>query len=160
MALEVVAITPNLERLVRKALDSVPDFVIKAARIARVESSTREDVVQQLAMFEHGSRKLFISPKIPTGIAVKAVIHEMGHAIDDNPQHPHYYSSSDAWGVIHRDQPYFDIPKYGAEPLEYFADCFAKYFVMSREANMIARPKETQYIELVLQDLEQRFGGK
>ena len=144
-------------RSVRGALAKFPGWFVKAARIAKIEITNRPDVVQQIAMFEHGSRVLFVSPGVG-GLLQKALGHELFHAVDDNFNSPHFFTSTNEWRTIHQKAPYFDIQKYALEPLEYFADQGTKLFMMGAAKMMTTNPDETRFIAgWVLPTLQREF---
>jgi hypothetical protein len=146
MEIKIVGATAAYERRIREALVFVPSWFVSAARIARIEVSTRPDVREQIALFEHGSRVLFVSPNVG-GLLQKAIIHELSHGVDDVFGQPHYFSSMDAWLRIHRAQGYFDIPKYRTEPLEYLADQLAKWWIWGSMKFRVTHPQEAHFIE-------------
>jgi hypothetical protein len=107
--------------------------------------STREDVRAQIAMYEHGSREILISPGTGS-LLLKAVGHELAHGVDDIFDVPHYFSSMSDWQTIHRNQAYFDIQKYADKPLEYFADMLAKFFLLGKDRLFTTNPSELNFI--------------
>jgi len=148
---------PPVERSIRTALSRFPDWFVKAARVSKIIVTNREDVREQIAMFEHGSRNLYVS----TGIGAllpKALGHELAHGIDDVFDVPHYFTSTDEWRRIHANQSNFDIPKYRDEPLEYFADMVTKMFLLGSERLATTNPDEVQFIgSLVFPILQSEF---
>jgi hypothetical protein len=107
--------------------------------------STREDVKRQIAVYEHGSRNVYVSPGIG-GLLQKALGHEMAHGVDDIFGSPHYFAGTPEWQSIHRRQSNFDIQKYADEPLEFFADMVVKNLLIGRTKMSITNPDETNYI--------------
>ena len=91
-------------------------------------------------------------------VLLKAIGHELAHALDDNFGAPHYFSSRVDWERIHRNQSYFDIPKYAEEPLEYFADMVVKYMMLGPTKLSTTNPDEVAYIENVFAALHKEFG--
>lgn len=126
----------------------IPSDLLRKARITSYKVSDRPEVVAQVAMFEHGTRILYIAPNVQRSLITKALLHETGHAIDDWLGVPHYFSSQTAWRTIHRNCSYFDIPKYRDEPLEYFSDVWAKYWLWGTDVLRVTKPDEVRFIEL------------
>lgn len=150
-------------RAIREALGRYPDWFLRAARVKEVVVTDRPDVREQVAMMEHGSRILYVSPGVG-GLLVKAVGHECWHGADDDPMgdgNPHYFSSSDAWRKIHRFQPHFDISKYRDEPLEFLADMGAKLFLLGPAKLEATNRLEVEYLTRVaIPTLYAVYGGK
>lgn len=147
------------ERAIRSVLQQFPSWFVRAARVDHIEVTSRPEVRQQVAMMEHGSRTLYVSPGAGA-ILTKALGHELAHGIDDNFGNPHWFTSTPEWTRIHRNQPYFDIDKYREEPLEYFADCFTKYFLLGEEKLKITNPDEVRFITTwVIPTLQKEFGS-
>jgi hypothetical protein len=157
MSFEVIGGTPVFERLIRSAIEKYPSWCVNAARISRVIVSNRPDIKSQIAMFEHGTRDLYVWPGVGD-LLQKAIGHELGHAIDDNFGHPHFFTSTAEWLKIHAAQSYFDIDKYRDEPLEYFADCFTKLFLLGPQKFATTNPMETKFItSWVIPTLQKEF---
>ena len=155
----VVGGTPTLQHLVRVAVSRYPTWFVKAARISRYILTNRADVRDQIAMYEHGTRDLYVFVGIGD-VLQKAIGHELAHGIDDNFGSPHFFTSTPEWKAIHTEQPYFDIPKYGEEPLEYFADCMTKLFLLGPAKMRTTQPKEVTFITTyVIPVLQEQFGG-
>jgi len=115
-------------------------------------------VKSQLAMYEHGSRILWIWPGLGS-VLQKAIGHELAHGVDDNFGHPHYFTSVPEWRQIHRNQSHFDLPKYRDEPLEYFADMVTKLFLLGPARLNITNPAEVRFITTwVFPTLQKEFG--
>lgn len=133
------------ERLIRAAVDRYPTWYVKAARVSKIVMSNRPDVREQIAMYEHGSRNLYVCPTVGD-LLQKAMGHELAHGVDDNFGSPHYFTSTPEWRHIHQLQGYFDIPKYRDEALEYFADMVTKLFLVGPTKLAITNPLEVQFI--------------
>lgn len=139
------------------ALEAFPDWYVKAARLSRVEVTNRPDVRAQVAMYEHGSRCLYVYPGVGD-LLLKAIGHELAHGADDNFGNPHWFSSTPEWAAIHAAQPYFDIEKYRDEPLEYFADMFVKLWLLGSEKLSTTNPQEVTFLTTwVIPTLQQEF---
>lgn len=154
--------SPTFQRLVRGALDKYPSWLVRAARLSHVEVTNRADVRAQIAMYEHGSRVLYVWPGVGE-MLLKAVGHELWHGADDrtglSENHPHFFSMQPAWTLIHRDQPFFDIEKYEREPLEYFADQGVKLLLLGAPKLMTTNGREVNFFtSWVVPMLEQEFG--
>ena len=148
---------PTLQRLIRRALSMYPSWFVKAARIRRIIISNREDVKAQIAMYEHGTRDLYVWPGVGDMLQ-KAIGHELAHGVDDNFGAPHFFTGTAEWGLIHRNQSYFDIDKYRDEPLEYFADMVTKLFLLGPQKLEITNPQETKFVcSWVLPMLQKEF---
>lgn len=133
------------EKRIRTILDALPAWYVRAANLARVVVTNRPDVRQQVAMFEHGSRILWITPGVGDMLR-KAIAHECAHGIDDNEGQHHRFSSTDEWKRIHANQSHFEIQKYEDEPLEYFADMVAKVMLLGAEKMRTTNPDEVSYV--------------
>lgn len=148
-----------LQARIRSAITRYPPWFVRAARLARVIISDREDVKAQVAMYEHGTRDLYVWTGIGD-LLQKAIGHELAHAVDDIFDNPHYFTSVPEWQRIHRNQAYFDIPKYRDEPLEYFADMFTKLFLLGPERLRTTNPAEVTFITTwVIPTLMKEFGN-
>jgi len=155
----VVGGTAALQRAVRGVLNSYPAWLLRAARLSRVTISSSPEVRAQVAVYNHGSREMDVSADVG-GLMRKAVGHELAHAIDDNFGHPHHFTSTPEWRRIHREQPFFDLPKYRDEPLEYFADMMVKFLMMGGAKLRHTNPKELAFItSWVVPSLLAEFGG-
>ena len=149
----------TMERMIRRALGGFPAWFVRAARISRVEVTGRADVREQVAMYEHGTRVLYVSLQIGD-LLQKAVGHELAHGCDDNFGNPHYFSSSTEWQRIHREAPFFDIPKYRDEGLEYLADQMVKFFMLGPERMRTTHWQEVTFISTwVVPTLQREFGS-
>ena len=156
----IVGATAAFERNVRGILASLPVWFVRAARLSRVEVTGDPKVREMIAVYDHEQRRLRVTPSVGAMLK-KAVYHELWHGVDDNFGHPHVFSSMDEWIRLHRNQPYFDIPKYREQPLEYLADCGAKLFLMGRERLSVTHPHEVGFIEQVaFPPLMEAFGGQ
>ena len=157
--MNIVGASPAFERQIRSAIERYPSWFVKAARLARVIVSSREDVKNQIAMYEHGTRDLYVYPGIG-GLLQKAIGHELAHAVDDNFGLPHFFTSTPEWQLIHRNQSHFDIPKYRDEALEYFADCVTKLFMLGSTKLSMTNPAEVTFITTwVFPTLQKEFGS-
>ncbi len=146
------------QRAIRTAIGKYPPWYVRASRLSRVVVSTREDVKEQIAMYEHGSRDLFVWPGIGD-LLQKAIGHELAHAVDDNFEKDHFFTSTPEWQRIHRNQSHFDIPKYRDEPLEYFADMVTKLFLLGPARLNTTNPAEVTFIlSWVWPVLQKEFG--
>ena len=137
--------SPVFEKLIRGVLARYPAWFVNAARIAKIVISTRPEVKAQIAQYHHESRILYVWPGIGD-LLQKALGHELAHGCDDNFGSPHYFTSTPEWLRIHRDQAYFDLPKYAAEPLEYFADVFTKLFMLGSRKLSVTQPNEVTFL--------------
>lgn len=154
---EIVGGTAEYERRLRDCFARFPSWYVKAARVRQVIVSTREDVKEQIAMFEHGTRNLYVYPGIGA-LLLKAVGHELAHGCDDIFEEPHFFTATPEWQRIHKNQSHFDIPKYGEEPLEYFADMMVKLFFLGPEKLKTTNPDEVRFIvSWVLPTLQKEF---
>jgi len=122
-----------------------PRWVHNAARISHIEVTRDQSVRSQIAHYEHGSRKLRVFEGIGRQLLNRAIGHELVHGLDDNYGSPHFFSATDEWRQIHRDQGHFDIQKYADEPLEYFADMFQKYLAFGHEKLALTHPAEAMF---------------
>lgn len=146
------------QRRIRLALDSFPSWYVKAARISGYEVTRRADVKDQIAMYEHGSRKIYVYDKVGD-ILRKAIGHELAHGCDDVFGNPHFFSSTPEWIRIHKNQGHFDIPKYSVEPLEYLADQIVKVFIYGPQKMALTNPDEVKFITTwVFPTLQREFG--
>lgn len=153
----IVGGLPAFQRALRSAVEKYPPWFVRAARIKRYIVSSRPDVQQQIAMYEHGTRDLYVYPGVGS-LLQKAIGHELGHAVDDNFGLPHFFTSTPEWQKIHAEQPHFDIDKYRDEPLEYFADCVTKVFMLGPDKLRTTNPKEVTFItSWVLPTLQKEF---
>lgn len=141
----IIGGTPEFQRAIRTAVRKYPDWFVRSARLSRIIISTREDVKQQIAMYEHGTRDFYVWPGVGD-LLQKAVGHELAHACDDNFGKPHFFTSTPEWQRIHRNQSHFDIPKYRDEPLEYFADMVTKLFLLGPARLSTTNPAEVTFI--------------
>jgi hypothetical protein len=148
----------QLQSAIRAAVSRYPSWLVRAARLTKFVITDRPDVKAQVAMFEHGSRNLYVWPGIGD-LLQKAVGHELAHACDDVFDMPHYFTSVAEWQRIHRNQQHFDIPKYRDEPLEYFADCVTKLFLLGPARMSTTQPDEARFIlSWVFPVLQKEFG--
>lgn len=148
---------PAFARAIRQAMDRYPDFYVRGARLSQVLVTPREDVKQQIAMYEHGTRNLYVYPGVGSMLQ-KAMGHELAHACDDNFGFPHFFSSTPEWLKIHADATYFDIDKYRDEPLEYFADMLTKWFLLGPQKLATTNPNEVTFMStFVLPALQKTF---
>lgn len=155
----IVGGSPAIQRAIRAAFSRYPGWFTRAARIKRVVISTREDVKAQIAMYEHGSRDLFVWPGVGD-LLQKAIGHELAHACDDLYDKLHYFTSTPEWQRIHAAQPHFDIPKYRDEPLEYFADMVTKIFMLGPVKLSTTNPNEVTFItSWFFPTLQKEFGA-
>ena len=149
--------SPTFERLIRSALAAYPSWYLNAARISKIVISTRPEVKAQIAQYTHETRVMYVWPGIGAMLQ-KAIGHELAHGCDDNFESPHYFTSTPEWVRIHREQAYFDIPKYREEPLEYFADVFTKLFMIGAPKLAITQPNEVTYLTtFVIPILQKEF---
>lgn len=146
---KIAGANQDVERKIRIALNFYPSWYIAAARIKKVELTSNPEVKAQIAMYEHGSRILYMSREVGD-LILKAVGHELAHACDDIFGDKHYFSSMANWSMIHRNQGFFDIQKYRDEPLEYFADMMVKYFLLGEERLFTTNPNEVNFIRNVV----------
>lgn len=151
--------TLKFERAIRDALSKYPEWFVRAARIDHIEVSNAPDVKAQIAVYEHGSRKLSVWPGVGSMLQ-KALGHELFHAVDDNFNNPHFFTSTPEWKKIHADAGHFDIGKYATEALEYFADMGTKLFLLGPAKLRTTNPMEVQFItSWVIPTLQKAFGG-
>lgn len=154
----VVGANPTMARLIRGSLAKYPGFFVRAARLNRIIVSNRPDVRAQIAMYEHGTRDLYVWVGVGD-ILHKAVGHELGHAVDDIFDVGHYFTGSLEWQKIHRNQSHFDLPKYQEEALEYFADMVTKVFILGPQKLATTNPDEVRFITTwVFPTLMKEFG--
>lgn len=135
------------EKSIREALRRFPPWILSAARVSSISVAGGEYMRQVLALYEHGSRSIKVYPGLSRDLLVRAIGHEIMHAVDDNFDHPHVFSYQPGWLQLHRDRGYFEIPKYRDEPLEFFADIASKYFLLGRDRLQITYPEEVYYLE-------------
>lgn len=155
----VIGGTPAVQRAIRTAIGKYPAWYVRGARIKRVIVSTREDVKAQIAMYEHGTRDLYVWPGVGD-LLQKAIGHELAHAVDDLYDKHHFFTSTPEWQRIHAEQPHFDIPKYRDEPLEYFADMVTKLFLLGPEKLNTTHHNEVTFIlSWVFPTLQKEFGA-
>jgi hypothetical protein len=155
----VIGAPPAYEKRLRQALRLYPRWLVKAARLSRIILDSSPEVQQMVASYRHEDRSLHVYPGLGNTMLTKAMGHEMWHGADDNFGSPHFFSSNDVWGQIHRDQAYFDIPKYRDEPLEYFADIGVKFTLLGREKLNITAAREANFFEnVVMPQLIEAFG--
>lgn len=143
--IRVVGGNSDYERKIRIALGFYPTWLVQAARINYIEITSREDVREQVAMYEHDSRILYVYSSIGD-LLLKAIGHELSHACDDIFGMYHYFSTTTKWQMIHRNQGFFDIQKYRDESLEYFADMMVKYFMLGEQRLFTTNPNEVNFI--------------
>ena len=156
----IVGGTPEYERRIRTALRVYPPWLIRAARLSGVIIDTSPEMASMLASYRHEDRSLHVYPNLASMMLTKAIGHELWHGADDNYLHPHFFSSKDVWTQIHRDQAYFDIPKYREQPLEYFADIGVKISIYGSERLKIRASREVLFFEqVVIPKLLESFGG-
>lgn len=108
---------------------------------------------EQLAMYEHGSRCLFLSPDVPARTLVKAIGHELAHGAEDWSEEtgqPHIFSSTPAWKTIHQQARVFDIDKYRDQGLEYFADQLVKTLLLGYTRLMTTNGHEANFMAVVV----------
>lgn len=141
--------TATMQRLVRGAFARYPSWYVDAARVAKVVITDRPDVKQQIAMYEHGTRVLYVTPGVGD-ILTKAIGHELAHGVDDIFGEHHFFTANPEWVKIHRNQSYFDIPKYRDEPLEYLADMMVKLFMLGPQKLSTTNPDEVRFITAVV----------
>lgn len=158
IGIEVSGGTPALQKRVREAVSRYPAWFVRAARVSRFEISDAPEVRDQLAVYQHGTRIVYVWSKIG-GLLQKALGHELAHAIDDNFDQPHAFSGVSDWQQLHRNQSNFDIPKYGEIPLEYFADIVTKYFMYGPQKLSTTHPSEVVFINNVFKILQEEFGS-
>lgn len=145
------------ERNVRQCLGRYPTWFVRAARVSRIIFSNAPEVRDQIAMFEHGTRDLYMWQGVGV-LMQKALGHELFHAVDDNFGADHFFTSTPEWIRIHREQSHFDIPKYGEQPLEYFADMGTKCFLLGPDKLRTTNPNEVTYItSFVFPTLQKEF---
>ncbi len=147
----ITAADSKYERDIRTTLRVLPKWLVRAARLSKVEVSSDAVVIEQTAMYQHGSRVLRVAPRLGVPQLRQAIAHELGHGVDDTLgiqgfDHPHYFSSTEVWFRLHRGQAYFEFPKYAEYPLEYFADCVAKFALLGKDKFSITHPREAIYI--------------
>ena len=148
-----------LQAKVRAAIARYPAWFSRGARLSRVIISSRPDVREQVAMYEHGTRDLYVCPEVGD-LLQKAIGHELAHGCDDNFGKPHFFTSTPEWQRIHREQSHFDIPKYRDQPLEYFADMVTKLFLLGPERMRTTNPAEVTFItSWVFPTLTKEFGS-
>ena len=151
-------VTPTFERLIRNCLDKFPTWFVKAARISKIEVKNTPEIRAQVAMYEHGTRNLYVCPGVGD-LLQKAIGHELAHACDDIFEMPHFFSAVPQWQLIHRNQMHFDIPKYQEQPLEYFADMVVKLFMLGPQKLSTTNPQEVMFINSwVFPLLQKHFG--
>ena len=138
------------EKLIREAINRFPPWILSAAHVRDISVAGGEYMRQVLAMYEHGSRSIKVYSGLPRDLLVQAIGHEIMHAVDDNFDHPHIFSSQPNWLQLHRDRGYFTISKYREEPLEFFADIASKYFLLGRNRLQITHPEEVHFLETVV----------
>lgn len=136
---------PKFERAIRAALAKFPSWFVSAAHLSKITISGAPEVREQVAMYRHGTRDLLISPGVGD-VLTKAIGHELAHACDDREGMPHYFTGTAEWQKIHRNQSHFDIPKYAAEGLEYFADCVVKLLMLGPAKFQTTHPEEVAFI--------------
>ncbi len=154
----IVGAHPTFERRLRAVLARMPPMYLRAGRVTRLEASGAENVRKSIAVYSHGSRVVQVWPGVGD-ILDRALFHEWAHAVDDNFDQPHYFSATEEWMRIHRDQTNFDLQHYRDEALEYFADMMAKYFLIGPAKLGMTRPNEVTFIaSWVLPTLENAFG--
>lgn len=159
MSIPIVGAPAALGAKIRVALSRYPSWFVRGARVRKIIVSNREDVKQQLAMMEHGTRDLYVWTDIGD-ILQKALGHELAHGCDDIFDRKHYFTSTPEWARIHRDQSHFDIPKYREEPLEYFADMVTKLFLLGPARLSMTNPAEVKFItSWVFPVLQKEFGN-
>lgn len=142
---EIKGADPRYERQIREVLSRLPSWYVKAARINLIRVSRRADVMEQMAMYEHEGRVLYLAPNAGAALT-KALTHELAHGCDDIFDTPHYFSTQPAWVAAHQHQPHFPLPKYRDEALEHFADVVAKAFLWAPQKLQIYYPAEAQFI--------------
>jgi hypothetical protein len=151
--------TPEYERAIRRCIATFPPWFVSAARVSKIIITSRPEIREQIAQYEHGSRHLYIYPGIGS-MLLKAVGHELSHGVDDNFESSHFFTSSETWKHIHRNQGAFDIPKYELEPLEYFADMVTKLHLMGIDKMRTTNPDEMSYLtSYVFPTLKSAFGA-
>ena len=144
-SIPIVGASPSMARAIRMALNALPGWFVRAARISKVIVENTPKTRDQLAVYEHGVRTLSILPTIGN-LLLKAVAHELGHGVDDNFGSPHFFSTSQEWIRIHKSQGHFDIPKYRDEPLEYLSDMIAKLFLLGPQKLRITNSREVTFL--------------
>lgn len=148
----VSALDPRYEKAIRTSLRVMPVWLIQGARISKVVATGDPAVREQVSMYQHGTRILFVSEGLGVQALRQSMGHELGHGIDDlsdmpEPlKHPHYFSSTEVWFRIHRSRSSFEFPKYAEKPLEYFADCVAKFSLLGKDRFSATHPREAIYI--------------
>lgn len=155
----IVEGSSSYARTIREVVGALPAWYVRAARVSRIEVSSAPEVRDQVAMYEHGSRRVRVAPGIGKDFLTRALAHELGHGCDDYSDHPHFFSSADAWQRIHAMQMSFDHPKYGVEALEYFADIFSKIILRGTTRLAVTNPYEVKFFsEWVIPTLQKEFG--
>ena len=157
VSVEVVGGTAAMQKRIREAVARYPSWFVKAARVARFEVSDAPEVRDQIAVYQHGTRIVYVWSKIGA-LLQRAIGHELAHAIDDNFDQLHAFSNVSDWVQIHKNQSNFDLPKYGEIPLEYFADMVTKYFMYGPQKLSTTHPMEVVFINNVFSILQEEFG--
>lgn len=158
-SIEVIGGTTTFQRLVRGAIEKYPAWFVRSARISKVIITNRPDIREQIAAYEHGVRTLSVWPGVGDMLQ-KAIGHELAHAVDDNFDQPHFFTSTPEWQKIHKQASSFDLPKYEAEPLEYFADIVTKLFLLGPQRLQTTNPRETTFVTSWVFPLLQKEFGK
>lgn len=141
----VLGASPPYEARIRAVLAAVPPWYLAAARIARVMISTAPEVASMTASFQHGSRDILLYPNVGD-LLTRALVHELGHGVDDSGENVHRFSVTPGWIAVHRAQQFFDLPKYRSDPREYFADAIAKAIMLGTKRFSLSAPREAMFL--------------
>lgn len=151
MKVDTRGMSPKYAQHVESTLSLLPPWYLSAGRVREVSLSFEPEVKAMIARYRHGTRDIQVAPDIGTTLH-RVLAHEFGHAIDDWTEevgNPHLFSVSEAWISIHRQQTYFEIPKYRSDPREYFADAVSK-MLLAGGRYAIGYPREAEYIGSVV----------
>jgi hypothetical protein len=124
-------------------------WYVATARVAALRVTNDPKVAAQVAMYQHDSRDLLLSPNVGN-LLDRAVTHELAHGFDDWNGNPHRFSMTDDWVRLHKMQGVFEIPTYATDPREFFADVASKCILLGAERTGIQYPGETVYMTQVV----------
>ena len=124
-------------------------WYVATARVSAMRVVNDPKVAAQVAMYQHDSRDLLLSPNVGK-LLDRALTHELAHGFDDWNGNPHRFSMSDEWVRLHKMQGVFEIPKYAADPREFFADVASKCVLMGAQRVGYQYPGETVYMTHVV----------
>ena len=138
-------------REIKDVLGSLPPWLVRAARIDSFEITPDPLERGKEAEYEHGSRVIYVVPRL-SGFALRhALIHELSHALDDNFDVSHYFGESPEWVTLSR------TVLGRSDGVETFAESMTGHLLDSRMSHR-ANPKVAAFLDQSLQRLKRDYG--